>query len=480
MLIVIFMPEFFTIYFLYKFKAECILMKKKICFFLLVLIPFYFEGFSQEHTGLKEAFLQAKSLNRPVFLVFSGSDWCVPCIRFEKEVLSDSLFIRYAEDNLVILKAEFPQKKKLEPEMVARNEALADRYNPRGLFPHLLLLQPDGEIIAELDYDHQTPVAFVSQIETVLAGTASLNEFDTITTLMGCTFEFTVVDSEGTGKGWELIQESISEVKRIENLISEWSDTTQVGRLNTHAGISPVKVSPEVYGLITRSMAVSELTQGAFDITFSGAGKLWKFDPEDPVIPDSARIREALKTVGYKKIRLMDSSLVYLEEPGMRIGFGAIGKGYSAERVKQMMLENGITGGVINASGDLTAWGKRGDGTAWKVGIADPDDPSRVLLWLPVENSAVATSGNYEKYVMIDGRRYGHIIDPRTGYPVSGVKSVTVISPNAELSDAIATAVFVMGVETGLDFIEQLPDVHCIIIDNENKIHYSEGIDLHN
>jgi thiamine biosynthesis lipoprotein len=162
----------------------------------------------------------------------------------------------------------------------------------------------------------------------------------------------------------------------------------------------------------------------------------------------------------------------------MMIGFGAIGQGYAAECVKKMLISEGITAGVVNASGDLVAWGRRPDGNPWKVGIADPTNPSKVLLWLPVENAAVSTSGNYEKYIEIDGKRYGHIIDPRTGYPAKGIKSVTVFNPNAELADALATAVFVMGIDAGLDFINQIPNTQCLIIDEFNKIHYSKGMEI--
>ncbi len=468
-------------------------MKKYHFLFLFTLIITGYDLYPQVLPSEKEAFATAKELSRPIMLVFAGSDWCVPCMKFDKEVLHDSDFVHFANQELVILKAEFPQKKKLPKDIVTQNEKLADKYNPQGLFPHILLLRPDGSVISTLDYQRQTAEEFVRLIEKNLAENHSINEglhlkskeadpllkeYHTETMLMGCGFGFTIVDPAETDRGWELVQESIEEVKRIEELISEWSDTTEIGILNLNAGIKPVKVSAEVYELIRRSLAISELTQGAFDISFGGAGKLWRFDPRSPVIPDSEAVKQALQSVSYQKIELLDSDRVYLEQPGMMIGFGAIGKGYAAERVKQMLIAQGVKSGVINASGDLTAWGVRADGSPWKVGIADPADPSRVLLWLPVTDEAVATSGNYEKYVMIGGERYGHILDPRTGYPVKGIKSVTVISPSAELSDALATAVFVMGVDTGMDFIEQLQEVHCIIIDDLNVVHYSKGIRL--
>jgi len=437
-----------------------------------------FQLLAQQLTNETEAFAKSKELNRPVLLVFSGSDWCVPCIRFQKEILSDSSFMSFADANLVILKAEFPQKKKLAPELVSQNEKLAAKYNTGGAFPKIVLLGHSGDVIDDLNYNHHTPSEFIGQLKKVMPVTADFKEFKTSTHLMGCGFEFTIIDSANSDRGWQLIQESVNEVKRIEHLISEWIDTSQVSRLNANAGIMPVKVSPELYDLISRSIKISEITQGAFDITFGGVGKSWDFDRENPVVPDSSTVNLALSTVGYKNIILLDSSKVFLSKPGIQIGFGAIGKGYAAKQVKKILMETGIGNGVINASGDLTAWGSRPDGSPWKVGISDPYAPDKILLWLPAVNNSIATSGDYENYFEIDGVRYAHIIDPRTGYPTRGIQSVTLISPDPELSDALATAVFVMGVETGIDFIEQLPDTYCIIVDDKNKIHYSEGVDI--
>ena len=446
------------------------------CLFSIIL--FGSSAFSQIPDNGQEAFSRARELNRPVLLIFSGSDWCIPCIRFRKEILADSSFIKYSEENLVILNADFPQKKMLSPGTVTQNEKLAEKYNPEGLFPHLVLLSPDGDIITVLWYGQQNAGEFIRQIERILPSAGGLKEFRTSAKLMGCGFEFTIVDSANSSRGWGLLQDCISETRRIEYLISEWIDTTQVSRLNAGAGKGPVKVSPELYELIRRSIFISEITQGAFDISFGGVGKLWNFKNDKPELPDSSAVNMALGSVGYQHIILMDSSRVFLSRPGMKIGFGGIGQGYAAEMVRKMLIDKGIMSGVVNASGDITAWGTRSDGSPWKMGIGDPTDPSKVLLWLPVKNGAISTSGDYENYFEIDGVRYGHIIDPRTGYPAKGVQSVTIIGPDAELADALATAVFVMGVETGLDFIEQLPGYDCIIVDGLNVIHYSDGVDV--
>jgi thiamine biosynthesis lipoprotein len=162
----------------------------------------------------------------------------------------------------------------------------------------------------------------------------------------------------------------------------------------------------------------------------------------------------------------------------MEIGFGALGKGYAADKVKAMMIAKGVKAGIVNASGDLTTWGKQPDSKDWMVGITNPLNKDKVFSWFPVVDAAVATSGNYEKFVEFDGKKYAHIIDPRTGYPASGLVSVTIFSDSGELCDALATSVFIMGTETGLNLINQLKGVECVIVDENNKVHTPNNIQL--
>jgi FAD:protein FMN transferase len=290
--------------------------------------------------------------------------------------------------------------------------------------------------------------------------------------LMGSDFEFVLVDDEQNAH----LDEAIVEVKRIESLLTEFSETSQTSLINRQAGISPVFVDEEVYRLIKRCKELSILTQGAFDITCGVLKRLYNFKGENFKLPAATSISAALQKVGSEKIKLKGPNRVFLTDAGMLIGFGAIGKGYAADIVKRKLVARGVRGGVINASGDLTTFGRRADGSLWKVGIADPDDPSRILMWLSVENASVATSGNYIQFFDVDGIRHSHNIDPRTGRPVKGIKSVTVVSSSAELSDALATAVTVMGVEVGLHFIEQLPGTHCLIVTDENRIFTSSHL----
>ena len=293
---------------------------------------------------------------------------------------------------------------------------------------------------------------------------------------MGSAFEFVIVATEARGEA--LLDAAVQEVKRIEYLLTEFSETSQTALLNRSSGGAPVTVDTETYALLQRCIMLSRLTQGAFDITAGVLKRLYNFKGGALVWPDPNTREQTLRKVGCQHIQLFDDHRVLLEKTGMRIGFGAIGKGYAADRVKTLLQREGVESAVINASGDLTAWGLRVDGTPWKVGIADPDDPARILLWLPADRVSVATSGDYEQFFERDGVRYSHNIDPKTGLPVHGVKSVTVVSASAELSDALATAVFVMGAEVGLHFISQLPETHCLIIDSDNNVHISKNLKI--
>lgn len=303
-----------------------------------------------------------------------------------------------------------------------------------------------------------------------------LYEFRREALLMGSAFEFIIVAQENRGEA--LLDAGIREVQRLEYLLTEFSETSQTARINLAAGGSPVQVDPEVFALLQRCVAFSKLSQGAFDISAGALKKLYNFKGETVQWPDPALREETLGKTGFQHIRLYDGCRVALTKTGMRIGFGAIGKGYAADRVRAMLQGEGVRSGVINASGDLTAWGARIDGSPWKVGIADPADPARILLWLPVDGGAVATSGDYEQFFEYGGVRYTHNIDPKTGLPVRGVKSVTIISASAELSDALATAVFVMGPDAGLHFLEQIPETHGLVIDADNRMYTSKNLKI--
>ncbi len=292
---------------------------------------------------------------------------------------------------------------------------------------------------------------------------------------MGTRFEITLVSTQEVAN--QYLNAAQGEIERIERLISSWDANSQTAEINRQAGIKPVKVAKELYDLIARSIEISKITQGAFDISYAALDPVWFFDGRMKAVPSESERLKSVQNIGFKDLVLnAKEQTVYLPKKGMKIGFGAIGKGYAADATKKLMKSLGVSSGIINASGDLTSWGKKPDGTDWQVGISNPENPAKVFSWFPVRDAAVATSGNYEKYVTLEGKQYSHIMDPRTGMPVSGIKSVTVFAPNAELADAFATAVFIMGIDTGIDTISQLPGMSCIIVDAENNIHHSPNI----
>ncbi|TDS14267.1 thiamine biosynthesis lipoprotein [Maribacter caenipelagi] len=296
--------------------------------------------------------------------------------------------------------------------------------------------------------------------------------------LMGSRFDITVVAKDPV-EGDEYINLAISEITRIEKLISSWDSNSQTSEINRNAGIKPVQVDIELFNLIQRTIGISKLTDGAFDISYASMDKIWKFDGSMTDMPSEDAIRASVAKVGYQNIILdKEYHTVFLKLEGMKIGFGAIGKGYAADKAKELLKSKGVVSGIINASGDMNTWGKQPDGTEWKVAITNPMNKNKVFALLPIHNGAVVTSGNYEKYVNFNNIRYSHIIDPRSGYPATGIISVTVFAHKAELADALATSVFVMGIEVGLNRIEQLPQVECIIIDDKGNIITSKNIEI--
>ncbi|MNJ95582.1 Thiamine biosynthesis lipoprotein ApbE precursor [compost metagenome] len=297
--------------------------------------------------------------------------------------------------------------------------------------------------------------------------------------LMGNRFEFTVIaDDEDMGQS--AIDAAVAEVSRIEALLSTFKDNSQTNLINNHAGIKPVKVDTEMITLIQRSVKISAITQGAFDITYGSIDKsLWNFDVNMTSLPDFETALQSVSLINYQNVIIdTENSTVMLKHEGMRIGFGGIGKGYAADRAKQILQDLGIKSGIVNAAGDLITWGTQADDKNWTIGIADPDQRDRPFSALNISNMAIATSGNYEKYATINGKKYSHTIDPKTGLPVSGIKSVSILCPSAELADALATPVIVMGVQVGLDLINQLQQVACIIIDDQDRLYTSKNINV--
>ena len=297
-------------------------------------------------------------------------------------------------------------------------------------------------------------------------------------TLMGSRFDITIVAKDiPTAEAY--IDSSVAEISRIVNLISDWIPESQLSQVNKFAGIKPVKVDAELIALTERAIHFSEMTDGAFDISFAAADKIWKFDGSMTELPSPVAISESVKKIGYKNIIInKDESTIFLKFPGMKIGFGATGKGYAADKTKELMISKGVQAGIINASGDLNTWGKQPDGNNWIIGITNPIKEDDLFAAYELSGTAVVTSGNYQKFIMIDNKRYAHIIDPRTGYPSSGLSSVTIFADSAEKANGFSTAIMVLGKKAGLKLLKKNPDLKGILIDDTGKIFYSKKFNM--
>lgn len=297
-------------------------------------------------------------------------------------------------------------------------------------------------------------------------------------TLMGSRFDISIVakDSASAEANIDIV---IAEVSRIENLISDWKPETQVSQVNKNAGIKPVKVDKEVFELTERALYLSRITNGAFDISFAAMDRIWKFDGSMTEMPSPDAIKKSVAKVGYKNIILdRKHSTIFLKHKGMKIGFGALGEGYAADKCRQLMLANGIQAGIVNGSGDMNAWGKQPDGSDWAIGITNPMDKEELFAVVPLQESAVVTSGSYEKFVVFNGKRYAHIINPVTGYPATGLCSVTVFGPSAEKANGFSTSIMVLGKDAGLRFIKQFPEFSCILFTDEGEVLTSANMDI--
>jgi thiamine biosynthesis lipoprotein len=287
---------------------------------------------------------------------------------------------------------------------------------------------------------------------------------------MGGRFDITIVAKDSI-TAEQNIDSCILEISRIESLISDWKYDTQVSEVNRNAGIRPVKVSDEVFELAQRAINLSVETDGAFDVSFAAMEKIWKFDGSMTAMPSPDAVKRSVAKVGYRNI-ILDriNSTIFLRLKEMKIGFGALGEGYADDRCRGIMQAKGIKAGIINASGDMASWGKQPDGQPWSIGITNPFHPDALFGIVPLFQSAIVTSGSYQKFVMLNGKRYAHIINPKTGYPSTGLISVSIIGPSAERANGLSTSMMVMGKDKALAFIKHYPAYKYLIITDARQV----------
>ncbi|MEE9386313.1 MAG: FAD:protein FMN transferase [Nannocystaceae bacterium] len=275
----------------------------------------------------------------------------------------------------------------------------------------------------------------------------------------------------------DAVRAAFHEVARLEAIASEWQPDSDISRLNRAAGGEPIVVAPDLIDLLNRSRTISEATAGAFDISFYAVGALWNFDPGSRP-PSAEAIREQLMLVDWRLIHVDAArGRARLTRSGMRIGLGAIAKGYAVDRASHLLRARGFPDHIVEGGGDTYVAGTKGD-QSWRVGIKDPAGHG-TLAALPVHNMAVVTSGTYERYFEYEGTQYTHILDPSTGWPIkraSSPLSVSAIATNATDADAFATAISVMGTEAGLRFVETKPGLDVVIVDTRGKLRFSAGL----
>ena len=289
--------------------------------------------------------------------------------------------------------------------------------------------------------------------------------------LMGNQFEISIVTNDVM---WaeERIANAIAEINRVEKLLSAFSDTGNVTEINRNAGIQPVKVNPEIFWLIDRAIKISELTYGAFDITYLSG------DTES-IAANNKSTKTLAKFGNYQSVVLDDSAMtVFLKEEGMRISFAANSKGYAADRAKYILQTQGVSSGVINAGGDLLTWGLQPDNQPWTVASADPELQHLAYANLDISNMCFATAVNSDENVAIANKQVIKKINAKKGFPISGIVSMSIVSPSAELSGAIANPMIAIGVNAGLYLINKLNQIGCVIIDDHQRVYTSKGISL--
>lgn len=273
------------------------------------------------------------------------------------------------------------------------------------------------------------------------------------------------------------VEAAFDEMARLETLLSEWQPRSELSNFNRTAGGPPIEVSSELAEVLARSRAISEQTDGLFDVTFHGVGQLWSFAPGARP-PSKQAVAEKLPLVDWRELRIdREAGTASLGKPGMMVGLGAIGKGYAVDRASDILKKRGFANHVVEAGGDTYASGTKA-GNEWMVGVQNPEGPG-VLGVLPSSDRAIVTSGNYQRYFEHEGKRYAHILDPRTGWPIEQAdspKSVTLVAADATEADAYCTAVTVMGPDAGLRFVESHPQLDAIIVTHDDEIRVSSGL----
>jgi len=394
---------------------------------------------------------------------FSGSDWCIPCMKFQKEFIESEDFIQFRKEYKVDFEIlDFPQgRKSILKQELQRRDSLAGLYNKTGSFPYLTIVDNTNSI--SIDHKRSSDV-IIDELEERFESMLSQTRIKMGSLL---TIQFSSHDTS-------LFEICWNEVDRINKIISSWNASSEVSRINKGSGEKPVKISRELFSLLSYCKELSETTQGAFDITIKPALNIWYW--KTGIVPSDSLINSVIGLVNFKNLELNKiTSTAYLTKKGMSIDFGAIGKGYMADKITSLLKLKGVTEGYINCGGDIFSFSSKISTSI--IGIVNPINTNDILFSLEVSNASVVTSGNYYRFFKSEGKKYSHIVNPKNCKPVENdIVSVTVVAPNATLADALSTAVTVLGVKVGIDLINQLPLTEVVIVTKSGKTFFSNDI----
>jgi thiamine biosynthesis lipoprotein len=290
--------------------------------------------------------------------------------------------------------------------------------------------------------------------------------------MMGTIVEVTLV---GPGDSSKKMAEAVfDELKRVESLTSFHTESA-LSRLNNAAGTGPVRADTGLLAIMAEALRIAGQTNGAFDPTVGPLTRIWNFSgPGEPKLPAQAEIASALGKTGWKKVKVdAETGSITLPEPGMSLDLGGIAKGYALDRVREVLQRSGACAALVNAGGDILVVGEKEPGKPWRIGVQDPRNNRGMVAVASLKDKIIVTSGDYQRFFIKNGRRYHHILDPQTGYPTEGLRSVTIVASEGITADAIATAIFPLGLEEGLRYIESIPGVAGLLIDSGGRLHFS-------
>ncbi len=280
--------------------------------------------------------------------------------------------------------------------------------------------------------------------------------------------------ADSTEQAEQSMSAVMAEMRRIDALMSPYIETSELSLINRDAAKRPVKISTELFSLIDKSLWYSRISDGAFDITYASAGHLYNY--REGTHPDESALSQAVALIDYRGVLLdKQARTIRFKQPGITIDLGGIAKGHAVDRCIILLQQQGIQAAVVAAGGDSRMLGDRGD-RPWVIGIKHPRDESQQAIKIPLADTALSTSGDYERFYLEDGVRYHHILDPRSGKSASEVQSVSILAPHAVDSDALSTTVFVLGIKKGLALVNRLQGIDAIIIDGDGKLHYSDEL----